>query len=62
MLSFQADLEAHGGIVACNSSVVGGQLGDPKIVLEIDGASRLTLHARAVVNCAGLESRRYRQR
>jgi L-2-hydroxyglutarate oxidase LhgO len=56
MLSFQADLEAHGGLVACNSSVVGGQLGDPKIVLEIDGASRLTLHARAVVNCAGLES------
>ena len=43
MLSFHADLEAYGGIVACNSSVVGGQLGSPNIVLEIDGASRLTL-------------------
>jgi L-2-hydroxyglutarate oxidase LhgO len=56
MLSFQADLEAHRGIVVCNSSVVGGQLEDAGIVLEIDGASRLTVHARTVVNCAGLES------
>jgi L-2-hydroxyglutarate oxidase LhgO len=56
MLSFQADLEAHGGIVACNSTVVGGKLRDTGIMLEVDGASRLSLHARAVVNCAGLEA------
>lgn len=54
MLSFQADLEAHGGIVACNSKVDGGELRDDGIVLEVDGSSRLTLHARAVVNSAGL--------
>jgi L-2-hydroxyglutarate oxidase LhgO len=56
MLSFQADLEAHNGIVACNSSVVAGTVGDDSILLEIDGASRLSLRARAVVNCAGLQA------
>lgn len=56
MLSFQADLEAHGGIVACNSTVIGGELRDSGIMLEIDGASRLSLYARAVVNCAGLDA------
>jgi L-2-hydroxyglutarate oxidase LhgO len=54
MLSFQADLEANGGILACNSKVVGGELRDDGVVLEVDGSSRLTLHARAVVSSAGL--------
>ncbi|HEX2791374.1 MAG TPA: NAD(P)/FAD-dependent oxidoreductase [Steroidobacteraceae bacterium] len=56
MLSFRADLEAHGGIVVCNSTVVGGELHDAAVTLEIDDESRLTLSARAVVNCAGLEA------
>lgn len=56
MLAYQADLEARRGIVACNSAVVGGEVGDDHVVLEIDGAARTTLRARAVVNCAGLEA------
>ena len=56
MLAFQADLEARRGIVACNSTVVGGEVGEDQVLLEIDGASRLSLRARAVVNCAGLEA------
>lgn len=56
MLSFRADLEAHGGIVVCDTKVVSGELHDAAVTLEIDGGSRLTLRARAVVNCAGLEA------
>lgn len=54
MLALEADLEACGGVIVCNATVVGGELGDGHIMLDIDGAARLRLHARAVVNCAGL--------
>jgi L-2-hydroxyglutarate oxidase LhgO len=54
MLGFRADLELGGGIVALNCTVVGGELRENAVVLEIDGDSRLSLLARTVVNCAGL--------
>jgi len=56
MLSYQADLEAHGGAIAFDATVVGGRLEAPLIELEVDGESRLRLQARTVVNCAGLEA------
>src|ERR1039458_4004066 len=56
MLGLRADLESRGGIVACNCTVVGGELLENAVMLEIDGDARLTLLARTVVNCAGLEA------
>jgi L-2-hydroxyglutarate oxidase LhgO len=56
MLAYQADLEARGGIVALNSRVIGGELSRFGAILEIGGPAPMTLQARAVVNCAGLEA------
>lgn len=56
MQSFRADIEACDGIIACNAVVVGGKLAEDSVLLEIDGASRLSLNARTVVNCAGLQA------
>jgi L-2-hydroxyglutarate oxidase LhgO len=54
MLAYQADLEAHGGMVAFNSPVTGGCLQQGGISIEVGGAAPMTLHAAAVINCAGL--------
>ena len=54
MLSYQADLEAGGGMVACNSPVISGQLSASGVLIEVGGTESLTLEARTAVNCAGL--------
>ena len=54
MLSFQGDLEAAGGLVALGSPVEGGEVREDGVRLEIGGAEPLALHARTVVNAAGL--------
>jgi len=54
MLAYQADLEAHGGVLALNSPVTGA------VCTRADHARRLavlppmTVRAAIVVNCAGL--------
>jgi L-2-hydroxyglutarate oxidase LhgO len=58
MLALQADLEAAGGMVVFQSRVAGGDLRGDEVVLEIDGASQMTLLARTVINCAGLEAQK----
>jgi L-2-hydroxyglutarate oxidase LhgO len=54
MLAYQADLEAHGGVLALNSPVTGGSLHQSGTTLEIGGAAPMTVRAAIVVNCAGL--------
>ncbi|HEY3731878.1 MAG TPA: NAD(P)/FAD-dependent oxidoreductase [Steroidobacteraceae bacterium] len=56
MLAYQADLEAHGGVLALNSPVSGGALRGGQVELEIGGASAMRLRAVTVINCAGLEA------
>jgi L-2-hydroxyglutarate oxidase LhgO len=54
MLAYQADLEAHGGVLALNSPVTGGSLHPRGTTLKIGGAAPMTVRAAIVVNCAGL--------
>ena len=54
MLAYQGDLEAHGGVVAFESPVLEGAVGDDGIRLSIGGDEPMTLEARTVVNAAGL--------
>jgi L-2-hydroxyglutarate oxidase LhgO len=56
MLAYQADLEAHGGVLAVNSPVVGGRLHASGIELEVGATVPMLLHATSVVNCAGLDA------
>ncbi|PNG28051.1 NAD(P)/FAD-dependent oxidoreductase [Methylocella silvestris] len=54
MLALQAELEAHGGVLALESPAMGGRLRDEGIELEIGGADPMRLNSRWVVNSAGL--------
>jgi L-2-hydroxyglutarate oxidase LhgO len=55
MLSLQGDAERDGAVFAFNTQVLGGAADDDGIVLQIsDDADAYALHARTVVNCAGL--------
>ena len=53
MESLVAELERRGGVVALHTTVMGGAREHDAIRLETDS---LTLDARSVVNCAGLEA------
>jgi len=55
MLALLGDAEHTGAVLATHSRVAGGRVGDDGIVLEVDsGGEQTALHARCVVNCAGL--------
>ncbi|MGI6851223.1 NAD(P)/FAD-dependent oxidoreductase [Mesorhizobium sp. 1B3] len=54
MLSYQGDLEQHGGVIAFNSRVRGGGATGEGILLEVDAGGTFGLRCRTVVNCAGL--------
>lgn len=56
MLAYQADLEARGGLVVCDSAVVGGEVREREIVLQVAGSEVAELRADLVVNCAGLDA------
>ena len=56
MLAYQAELEAHGGVLALNSPVTGGSLHEREIALEVGGAAPMAVRATTVVNCAGLDA------
>jgi L-2-hydroxyglutarate oxidase LhgO len=56
MQSYRADLEASGGMIVFGAAVVGGALNEEAVELEVDGEARLSVTARTVVNCAGLEA------
>lgn len=54
MLAFQGDAEDAGAVIAFNSPVIGGRVGDGPIVLGVGGAEPMELSCRVVVNAAGL--------
>jgi len=56
MLAYEADLEAHGGVLALNSPVTGGSLHESGIELQIGAAAPMAVRAASVVNCAGLDA------
>jgi L-2-hydroxyglutarate oxidase LhgO len=56
MLGFQADLEAHRGIVVLGAPLQGGAVHSSGITLEVGGTAAVSLLASTVVNCAGLDA------
>jgi L-2-hydroxyglutarate oxidase LhgO len=58
MLALQADLEHAGGSVALLSPVLGGQCTGDGVVLHVGGENLSELHAKRVINCAGLQAQR----
>jgi L-2-hydroxyglutarate oxidase LhgO len=56
MLAYQADLEAHGGVLAVNSPVTGGSLHHSGVELEVGAEAPMAVRAASVVNCAGLDA------
>jgi L-2-hydroxyglutarate oxidase LhgO len=54
MLSLLGAAQAHGALLVLRSPVAGGRVSDDGIVLDVAGAEPVTLHARRVVNAAGL--------
>ena len=54
MLAYQGDAEEAGAVIAFNSPVTGGEVGENGVALRIGGAEAMTLMAREVVNAAGL--------
>jgi L-2-hydroxyglutarate oxidase LhgO len=56
MLAYQADLEAHGGMLALNSPVTGGSLQESGVELQVGSSAPMTVRAACAVNCAGLDA------
>jgi L-2-hydroxyglutarate oxidase LhgO len=54
MLSFQGDIENHGGMIAFGSPAGGGEITEDGIRLLVGGAESIEFMARTVVNAAGL--------
>ena len=54
MLALQGDLERHGGALALLSPVLGMRCADDGHVVQVGGDAPTELHARVVVNAAGL--------
>jgi L-2-hydroxyglutarate oxidase LhgO len=56
MLALQGDAQAHGAVFAFASPVLGGHVAREGMVLDVGGAEPMHLHARSVVNSAGLQA------
>ena len=56
MLGYQGDLEAHGGMVALSTPILGGAVTEGGIRLETGGAEAMTLDCRLFINSAGLHA------
>ena len=56
MLAFQADIEAHGGIVITNSPFQAAAVKAGSLMVSVGGAEPMLLGARVLVNCAGLQT------
>jgi L-2-hydroxyglutarate oxidase LhgO len=54
MLSLQGELEDHGGALALNSPVTGGEIRDGGFLVEVGGTDPLTLQCRLLINAGGL--------
>jgi L-2-hydroxyglutarate oxidase LhgO len=56
MLALQGEAEAAGALFVFHSPVLAGRAVEDGIVLDVGGAEPMTLHARLVVNSAGLHA------
>ena len=56
MLALQAELEAHGGMIAFHAPVLGGSARAGSLQVLIGGAAPMRLQAQIVVNAAGLHA------
>jgi L-2-hydroxyglutarate oxidase LhgO len=56
MLSYQAELEAAGGMVVMRAPVLGGRAGAAGFTLEVGGAEPATLDCRMLVNSGGIHA------
>ncbi len=54
MLALQGDLETGGGTVVLNAPVEAGEVRNDGMLLSVGGAEPMRLHARTVINAAGL--------
>ena len=54
MLALIGEIEAAGGMLALNSPVRGGRVGDRGMVLDVGGEAPMELRCRCLVNAAGL--------
>lgn len=53
MLAYQGDLESAGGTVAFQSPVIGGEITDQGIVLDIGGVSPAKIRCKTLINASG---------
>jgi len=58
MLAYQGDAEDHGAMIAFRAPVTGGKVAAGGIELAVGGHDPMRLHARTVVNAAGLHAPR----
>lgn len=58
MLALLGELEDAGGALALSAPIISGRCVSDGVVVEVGGADPITLHAKLVVNCAGLWSDR----
>lgn len=58
MLSYQGDAEARGAMIAFNSPVMGGQLQDSAIQLNVGGETPMQLACDVLINCGGLHAQK----
>jgi L-2-hydroxyglutarate oxidase LhgO len=56
MLSYQAELEAAGGMVVLRAPVLAGRAGEHGFALEIGGTEPMALECRMLVNSAGVHA------
>ncbi len=56
MLAYQGDAEACGAMLAFNSPVESGRIGEDGIELRVGGASPMRLACRSIVNAGGLQA------
>ena len=56
MLALQADMEAHGGVIALSTRLLSGRAGPDGITLRLAGHDDYELKAQLVVNSAGLDA------
>ena len=54
MLSLQADLEAHAGVIAFRAPVLGGATHEGDIILDVGGSQPMQVRARTLVIASGL--------
>lgn len=56
MLAMQGEIEDHGGTIAFNTPVLGGEIRSETVVLHTGGETPYIVNCRLVINCAGLKA------